>query len=246
MAELHALCTVQGADEHAVTEPVFAPHVQQVVVRKIDGVDDRNRGTAGFILPRIENLFDRAGPCTLARHKAAELHCRQRLPANLLQSAEELRDFADTCKRWQILAPCDRDVLCFAHRTHRFERCTGAPQHGEIDPGRALLARAKSLDLCHHCRRLPHVVLVDAHAEGVGGADHLVLAGNEGVLHSLLARRRHARVESGYRPTALVESLGQLLGAPPRCRVDDGSALLRIRQVLAQHVLQFVALLEHA
>ena len=80
-----------------------------------------------------------------------------------------------------------------------------------------------------------HVGLVDAHAEGIGRADHAQLAGEEALLHRTLVRCLHAAVKGFGRPAFAVEEAGELDGAVLLRAVDDRRAR-RVFEALAQQL----------
>ena len=89
----------------------------------------------------------------------------------------------------------------------------------------------------------PHVRLVDAHAEGVGGGDGAQVAGDEAVLDVFLGFRRHGAVEESGLKALLLEELGDFLGLAAGGAVDDGPARLVPGEVggdYAVNVRQFV------
>ena len=80
----------------------------------------------------------------------------------------------------------------------------------------------------------PHVRLVDAHAEGVGGGDHPRAALDEPLLDGLLDLRRQAGMEMVRGDVLVAEELGDVLAAPAGRAVDDGAAGGVRRQVGSQ------------
>ena len=83
----------------------------------------------------------------------------------------------------------------------------------------------------------PHVGLVDAHAEGVGGGDDLQVSVDEALLHVLLGVGRQAGMEMVGADVLGVQELRHLLGAAAAGAVDDGAAGPVGRQVGRQQVV---------
>ena len=90
----------------------------------------------------------------------------------------------------------------------------------------------------------PHVRLVYAHAEGVGGGDGPEPALDEVVLHLLLALGREPGVEVVRLCPLVPQESGDPLGVPPGGAVDDGPALEIIRKVAFQYVVEVGQLLD--
>jgi len=88
-----------------------------------------------------------------------------------------------------------------------------------------VLQRARRLGMDDNA----HVLLVHAHAEGIGRADDLQLAGDEGLLDAPLLRGADPGVEVLDCPALALESLGQRLDPLARGRVDDGGPCVRRR-----------------
>ena len=89
----------------------------------------------------------------------------------------------------------------------------------------------------------PHVRLVDAHAEGVGGGDGAQVAGDEAVLDVFLGFRRHGAVEESGLKALLLEEPGDFLGLAAGGAVDDDPARLLVGEVggdCSVNVRQFV------
>ena len=78
------------------------------------------------------------------------------------------------------------------------------------------------------------VVLVDAHAERVGGADDLHAAGDEVVLDALLLGRGETGVEVFAGPTVGPEEFGRELGVLAPRAEDDGTAAATGREVFRE------------
>ena len=71
-----------------------------------------------------------------------------------------------------------------------------------------------------------HVVLVDPHTEGIGGADHLQLASDEGVLDAAFLGHLEPGMETLGAPALGLEMAGQFLHPAPTRGIDHGRALL--------------------
>ena len=89
----------------------------------------------------------------------------------------------------------------------------------------------------------PHVRLVDAHAEGVGGDDHPRAAIDEPLLDGLLDLRRQAGMEVVRGDLLVAEELGDVLASPAGRAVDDGAAGGVRRQVGRQDLMDVRELL---
>ena len=83
----------------------------------------------------------------------------------------------------------------------------------------------------------PHVGLVDAHAEGVGGSDHFQVAVDEPLLNVLLGVRRQTGMKMTGAEVLGVQKLGYLLGSVAAGAVDDSASRLVGRQVGRQQVM---------
>ena len=83
----------------------------------------------------------------------------------------------------------------------------------------------------------PHVGLVDAHTEGVGGGDHFEVAGNEALLHVFLGIGRQAGMEMISADVLGVQKLGHLLGSVAAGAVDDSAARLVGGEVGRQQIV---------
>ena len=77
----------------------------------------------------------------------------------------------------------------------------------------------------------PHVRLVDAHAEGVGGDDHPQFAIDEAPLHVLSGFGRHAGMKVVGGEVFRFQKLRDFLRLPARGAVDDGTARRIRRQI---------------
>ena len=83
----------------------------------------------------------------------------------------------------------------------------------------------------------PHVGLVDAHAEGVGGGDDFQLPVDEALLHVLPGVWSEAGMEVIGADVLVSQELRYLLGAMAAGAVDDGAAGLVGRQIGGQQVV---------
>ena len=141
-----------------------------------------------------------------------------------------------------------RETALRAHAELPFGVALVVEQHaagtGLIAPGAAgfldvVLERPRHVGVDHEA----HVGLVDAHAEGIGGDDHLERAVEEGLLAILLEIGRHAAVKRRGRPAhRLRQEFRQNLGVPLRGAVDDGAAggrflRARLAEVIDQHLV---------
>ena len=70
----------------------------------------------------------------------------------------------------------------------------------------------------------PDVGPIDAHAEGVGGHDHVQIAGGEAVVDLGAGVAGHARVVAGRAPATAGAGGGQAVGGLARARIQDGRA----------------------
>ena len=85
-----------------------------------------------------------------------------------------------------------------------------------------------------------HILLVDAHAEGVGRADDRGGAADETVLDALLQRGLQAGVEGFGRVPVLLQEFGQFLGVLAGRAVDNNAALVVVAG--PQHVVNRLVL----
>ena len=83
----------------------------------------------------------------------------------------------------------------------------------------------------------PHVLFVDAHAEGVGGADDLDVASQEFVLDSLLFGRRQAGVKMSRLPAFVLEKFGGLPGGVASGAKNDRAAGAAAREPIGEQVV---------
>ena len=92
----------------------------------------------------------------------------------------------------------------------------------------------------------PHIRLVDAHAEGVGGGDHAQLAVDEATLHLLLGFRRQPGMKEVRRHLLGLQELRHLFALPSRRAVHDGAPGPIGRQVGHQDLVDVRELLPAA
>ena len=88
----------------------------------------------------------------------------------------------------------------------------------------------------------PDVFLVNAHAEGVGGADDSGVAGEEFVLDALLLRGRQAGVEVGGFPAVRAQEFGGEFRFLPGGAEDDGAARASLGQAIREQVVDALQL----
>jgi hypothetical protein len=84
----------------------------------------------------------------------------------------------------------------------------------------------------------PHIGLVDAHPERVGGHDDLGVALHEAVLRGGALVGRHAGVVADGEQPLAAQTLAHLLHVAARAAIDDRRPVRRVRERGAQqHVL---------